>query len=55
MTNRKIDKKTTMQVVIDKGLHRLLKIEAINAGMTIREFLEGHLADILEVKKHEPN
>lgn len=51
--NRKIDEKTTKQVVIDAGLHKLLKIKATEAGQSIREFLEGHLADILEVKSEK--
>jgi len=50
MKNRKIETKTTKQVVIDKGLHQLLKIEASKAGKSIKEYLEGFLAELLEVK-----
>jgi len=47
--NRKIDKKTTKQVVIDEGLHRLLKKKAAEQGVTIKSILEDYLADILAV------
>lgn len=47
--NRKIDEKTTMQVVIDKGLHRLLKIESAKTGKTIRELVEECLAEYLAI------
>lgn len=50
MNNRKIDEKTVKQVVIDAGLHKLLKIRATEAGQSIKELLEGYLAEILEVK-----
>lgn len=40
-----IDSKTTMQVRIDSGVHRLLKLEATRAGKTIKEYLEEVLAD----------
>lgn len=51
MKNRKIEQKTTKQIVIDVGLHRLLKIKATNAGMSIKDYLEGILADDLGVEK----
>ena len=53
MNNRKIDEKTTKQVVIDAGLHRLLKTRATEAGKSIKELLEGYLAEVLEVKSEK--
>lgn len=50
MQNRQIDNKTTKQVRIDAGMHRLLKLKATESGMTIKQFLEEYLADALEVK-----
>lgn len=50
MESGKSDKSLTKQVRIDAGLHRLLKIKASSAGMTIKTLLEGYLADLLEVK-----
>lgn len=44
------DKKSTKQVRIDAGLHQLLKVKAAESSMTIRELLEEHLIDLLEVK-----
>ena len=49
MQNRQIDKKSTKQIRIDAGLHRLLKIKAAKSGMTIKTLLEGFLAEILAV------
>ena len=46
--NRKIDEKTTMQVVIDRGLHRLLKIESAKSRRTIKELLEEYVVEGLE-------
>lgn len=40
-----IDNRTTMQVRIDSGVHRLLKQEATRARKTIREYLEEVLVD----------
>jgi hypothetical protein len=48
--NRKIDSKPTMQVVIDTGLHNLLKANAAKSGVTIKAFLEGYLTEFLEAK-----
>lgn len=48
--NRKIDSKPTKQVVIDTGLHQLLKIKATEAEVSIKTLLEGFLAELLEVK-----
>ena len=43
--NRKIEHKTTMQVVIDAGYHHLRKIKAANARKTIKELLEGFIVE----------
>ena len=43
--------RTTKQVRIDGGLHRLLKIKAAKSDMTIREILEGYLSEVLAVEK----
>ena len=48
--NRKIDSKPTKQVVIDTGLHQLLKIKAASTGVTIKTLIEGCLADLLAVE-----
>lgn len=50
MKNRLIDRKTTKQVLIDAGMHKLLKIKATEAGTTIRAILEEFLMEVLEVK-----
>lgn len=51
MKNRKIDQKNTKQVVIDKGYHTLLKKKAADAGISIKEFMEGYLAELFEVEE----
>ncbi|MFH1792612.1 MAG: hypothetical protein ABH819_03110 [Patescibacteria group bacterium] len=43
--NLQIDNKTTKQVRIDTGVHKILKIEATKAGKSIREYLEGVLTE----------
>lgn len=48
--NPQIDNKTTMQVRIDSGVHKILKIEATKAGKSIKEYLEEHLADIWDME-----
>jgi len=53
MTNRQIDKKTTKQVRIDIGIHQMLKVKAAKAGVSIRELVEGCLAELLEVKNEK--
>lgn len=50
MNNRQIDNKFTKQIRIDVGLHKLLKIKAAKAGMTIKTLLEGYLAELLRVE-----
>jgi len=41
------DRKTTKQVRIDSGVHMYLKIKAAKTGKTIRELVEGCLAELL--------
>ncbi len=53
MKNRKIDEKSTKQVVIDKELHKMVKIEATKSDMTIRELVENALAEYLYVNNTE--
>lgn len=51
MQNRQIDKKSTKQIRIDAGLHKLLKLRATEAETSIKELLEEFLAERLEVKE----
>ncbi len=53
MKNRQIDQKTTRQVRIDKGLHKMLKIYAAESGMTIKALLEDYLSDLLAIDKNK--
>ncbi|QQG41264.1 MAG: hypothetical protein HYV90_03780 [Candidatus Woesebacteria bacterium] len=46
----KIDTKTTKQVLIDAGLHQLLKKRAKAAKQSIKGLLEEVLAEVLAVK-----
>lgn len=43
--NRQIDKKTTKQVLVDIGLHKLLKIEAAKRDITTKELVEGFIVE----------
>lgn len=45
MKSRQSDRKTTKQVRIDSGYHRLLRIEAAKTGKNIKEVLEGYILD----------
>ena len=45
--NRKIEDKTTKQIVIDIGLHQLVKIKAAKARRTIRELVEDLIVEDL--------
>lgn len=51
--SRQIDKKSTMQVRIDAGLHQLLKIEAARARRTIKALIEEALAELLALDKRQ--
>lgn len=45
-----IYQKTTKLVRIDAGLHRLLKLKAIEEETTIKGLLQDYLIDLLAVK-----
>jgi len=51
--SQQIDKKTSKQVRIDTGLHRLLKRKAIDEDTTIKGLLEGYLSELLAVQNEE--
>ena len=51
MQKRQIDTKRTKQIRIDTELHRLLKIKAAESSMTIKELLEGYLAELLAAEE----
>jgi len=48
MKNRKIETKTTKQIVIDMGLHQILKIEAARQRETIRQLVEAYIYEALD-------
>jgi len=43
-------RRETVQVRIDKGMHYLLKQEAVRQRRTIKELVEECLSELLEVK-----
>jgi hypothetical protein len=43
--NRKIDSKSTKQIVIDRYWHTWLKKQAADEGVSIKTLIEGYLAD----------
>ena len=47
--NRSINPRRTKQVLIDEGYWHILKIKAAKERTTIKELLEGHLSEVLEV------
>ncbi len=49
MKSKQSDKKTTKQIRIDAGLHTLLKLKATKQGISIKDLLEGYIADLLAV------
>jgi hypothetical protein len=49
--NRKIDKKTTKQVVVDIWYHKQLKLRAVEDGDTVKGVLEGILSEEFPVDK----
>jgi predicted HicB family RNase H-like nuclease len=55
MKNPQIDNNLTKQIRIDAELHRLLKLKAADAGISIKALVEGYLADLLGVENHEEN
>lgn len=48
MQNRQIDEKQTMQVLIDNGYHKEMKILAARLGMSIKELLEEGCVYVLD-------
>lgn len=50
MENRLIDQKRVKQVLVDVGLHKLLKKHAADRGMTIKEVLEEVLGELLSIE-----
>jgi len=50
MQPNEIDQKKLKQVVIDRSLHRLLKVKASRLGRSIRSLVEEGLATVFEVK-----
>ena len=51
--SRQSDQKTSKQVRIDSGMHKLAKIRAAEEGMTLKALLEWCLADYLGPDKDE--
>lgn len=47
MKSQQSDKNLTKQIRIDAGLHKLLKVKAANAGVSIKTLLEGYLVELL--------
>lgn len=52
--SQQVDNKTTKQVRIDAGYHHLIKIKAAKTGRTIKELVEGFIAEGLgtDYQKH---
>lgn len=50
MKSRQIDRKSTKQVRIDAGYHKLLKMEAAELGNSIKGIVEGLLAEHFQVE-----
>lgn len=54
--SREITRNSVKQVVIDAGMHRLLKVKASEVGQSVKGLLESYLAELLEVKgEHNGN
>lgn len=51
--SRQSDQKTSKQVRIDSGMHKLAKIRAAEEGVTLKTLLEWCLADYLGPDKDE--
>ncbi len=49
MTTKTVDRKKTMQVIVDSGLHQLLKEQAVRSKRSMRRLLEEHIVNILGV------
>lgn len=53
MKNRQIDKKKVKQVLIDAGLHKLLREEAARTDTTIKQLVEESVVERLGPVKNE--
>lgn len=51
MKSREIDNKSTKQIRIDAGLHKLLKMYAAKSGRTIKSLIEDYLAELLAIDR----
>lgn len=51
MASRQSDNKTTKQIRIDIGWHRILKIDAATSQKSIKEVLEGILTEHYPLEK----
>lgn len=49
MKSKQSYKNLTKQIRIDAGMHKLLKLKATEQGTSIRECLEGYLAELLAI------
>lgn len=47
MKKRQSDTKTTKQVRIDAGIHKIVKVKAAGSGRTIRELVEECLIELI--------
>lgn len=48
MKSKLVNQNLTKHIKIDAGLHQLLKIEAAKRQTTIKDLLEGYIADVLK-------
>jgi len=53
MDSKQVDNKNTKQIRIDSGWHKLLKIDAAKAGISIRELVEACLSGYYAKTKDE--
>lgn len=53
MTNNFVDKKSSIQVRIDRGFHEILASIAKRRHIAIKTLVEGYVADGLDKDKHE--
>jgi len=47
--NRGIDQKPTKQILVDREIHKLLKIRACQQGETIKSLVEDALGELLAI------
>jgi len=53
MKSRQNDNKNTMQIRIDKGIHKQLKIEAAKSGRSIKDVVEECIGEFFYTTRHE--